>query len=296
MGQKLLRWNEYTYNLGIDLGGTKIAAGVVKKNYRLMSLVMNPTDAFSSSETILNNIEKTAKTAIEKADLKLEDISFTGLAIPSYPEENGTVIPECPNLPALGRVRIKSILAKHLGCRVALENDAKCFVLGEWLAGVAKKAMNVVGVTLGTGVGVGLLLNGQLYRGCHWFSGEVWDQPMLDGGIIEDRISGRNLAQEAGVVSGKNVVQMAREGDQNALKIMASYGSSVGWLLSFIGRLVDPELFVLGGSLSEAYDLYEKEVDAFIRGRWEIHLSKLGHKAPVIGAAMLLQHPYPVPI
>ena len=284
------------HNLGIDLGGTKIAAGVVKNNYELSSLVTNPTDAFTSKNIILNNIEKTAKAAVEKAGLKLEDISFTGLAIPSCPEENGTVIPVCPNLPKLGRAKIKPILAKRLGCTVALENDAKCFVLGEWLAGVAKKKMNVVGVTLGTGVGVGLLLNGQLYRGYHWCSGEVWDQPMLDGGVIEDRISGRNLAKEAGAASGKDVVQMAREGDQNALKLIASYGRNVGWLISFMGRLLDPELFVLGGSLVEAYDLYRKEVDALVRGRWEIRLSKLGHKAPVIGAAMLLQHPYPVSI
>ncbi len=283
------------FNLGIDLGGTKIAAGVVKSNYELLSFVMRPTDAFSSRNIILDNIEKTAKTAVEKAGLKLEDISFTGLAIPSCPEENGAVIPECPNLPKLGRVQIKTVLAKRLGCGVVLENDAKCFVLGEWLAGVAKKTMNVVGVTLGTGVGVGLLLNGQLYRGCHWCSGEVWDQPMLDGGVIEDRISGRNLAKEAGATSGKNVVQMARDGDQNAIKLIASYGRNVGWLISFIGRLLDPELFVLGGSLAEAYDLYEREIDAFVKGHWEIRLSKLGHKAPVIGAAMLLRHPYPVP-
>ncbi|MBS7614643.1 ROK family protein [Candidatus Bathyarchaeota archaeon] len=283
------------YNLGIDLGGTKIAAGVVKNNHKLLSFVVHPTDAISSRDIILSNIEKTAKTAVEKAGLRLEDISFTGLAIPACPEENGTVIPECPNLPRLGRVKIRSILMKSLGCKVALENDAKCFILGEWLAGIAKKAMNVVGVTLGTGVGVGFLLNGQLYRGHRWCSGEVWDQPMFEGGIIEDRISGRNLAKNAGAVSGKNVIQMARKGEQNALKLIASYGYNVGWLLSFIGRLLDPELFVLGGSLAKAYDLYKKEIDVFVKERWEIRLSKLGHKAPVIGAAMLLQHPYPVP-
>lgn len=265
-------------------------------NFELLSFVMSPTDAFSSRDIILNNIEKTAKTAVEKSGLRLEDISFTGLAIPAYPVENGAVIPECPNLPKLGRVKVRSILMEHLKCRVALENDAKCFILGEWLAGVAKKTMNVVGVTLGTGIGVGLLLNGQLYRGYHWYSGEVWDQPMFEGGIIEDRISGRNLAKNAGAASGKNVIQMARKGDQNALKLIASYGCNVGWLLSFIGRLIDPELFVLGGSLAEAYDLYKKEIDTFIKERWEIRLSKLGHKASVIGAAMLFQHPYPVQI
>lgn len=282
------------YNLGIDLGGTKIAAGVVKGKSKLLSFVECPTDAFSSRDIILNNIEKTARIAVEKAYLRFNDISFTGLAIPACPEENGTVMPECPNLPKLGRVRIRSILMKRFGCKVALENDAKCFILGEWLAGVAKKTMNIVGVTLGTGIGVGLLLNGQLYRGYHWYSGEVWDQPMLEGEIIEDRISGRNLAKNAGATSGKNVVQMARKGDQNALTLIGSYGRNVGWLLSFIGRLLDPELFVLGGSLAEAYDLFRKDIDTFIKERWEIRVSKLGHKAPVIGAAMLLQHPYPV--
>ena len=282
------------YNLGIDLGGTKIAAGVVKGKFKLLSFVECPTDGFSSRDIILNNIEKTARIAVEKAYLRFSDISFTGLAIPACPEENGSVMPECPNLPELGRVRIRSILMKRLGCKVALENDAKCFILGEWLAGVAKKTMNIVGITLGTGIGVGLLFNGQLYRGYHWYSGEVWDQPMLEGGIIEDRISGRNLAKNAGATSGKNVVQMARKGDQNALTLISSYGRNVGWLLSFIGRLLDPELFVLGGSLAEAYDLFKKGIDTFIKEQWEVRISKLGHKAPVIGAAMLLQHPYPV--
>jgi len=294
MQQRLLGWNETVYHLGIDLGGTKIAAGVLKDGDGLLSYVERSTEAFSSRRKILANIEKTSKMAVAEAGLNLSDLSFAGLAVPACPEENGEVLPECPNLPKFGRGRIKPILMKRLGCKVALENDANCFVLGEWLLGVARGKLNVVGVTLGTGVGVGVLLNGQLYRGSHWQAGQVWEQPMPSGGIVEDRISGRRLAKYVGVDSGREVIQLARKGDLKARKILAFYGRNVGWLLSFIGRLLDPELFVLGGSIATAFDLCEEEINAFVKRRWEIQISKLGHRASVIGAAMLLHHPYPV--
>jgi len=281
------------YSLGIDLGGTKIAAGIVQ-NCQLISYVERPTEAFSSQRRILANIYDASVKAVKAAEINLSDLSFAGLAIPTCPEENGEVIPECPNLPKLGRVKIRPLLAKQLGCKVALENDANCFVLGEWFAGAARKKTNVVGVTLGTGVGVGILLNRQLYRGKNWQAGEIWDQPLPDGKIVEDGISGRKIAEALGVQSGADVVRMARRGNPEARETISQYGRNVGWLLAFIGRLLDPELFVLGGSLSQAFDLFEEEVNRFLRGRWEVKVSKLGHRASVIGSAMLLNHPYPV--
>jgi len=286
--------NEKVYYLGIDLGGTKIAAGVLQDVERVLSFVEQPTEAYSSREKILANIETTSKMAVAEAGIDLTDLSFAGLAIPACPEEHGELLPECPNLPKLGRVRIRSILTKRLGCKVALENDANCFVLGGWLGGVARNRMNVAGVTLGTGLGVGLILNGKLYRGRNWQAGEIWDQPMPSGGIVEDGISGRRLARDAGVASGKKVVQLAQEGDLKAREVLISYGRNVGWLLSFIGRLLDPELFVVGGSVAKAFHLYKEEVNAFVKGHWEIQISKLGPCASVIGAAMLCRHPYPV--
>lgn len=295
MSRKSLGESRNKYSLGIDLGGTKIAAGVVQ-NLQLISYVERPTEAFSSKQRILANIYDASVKAVKEAGIDLTDLSFAGLAIPACPEENGEVIPECPNLPKLGRVKIRPLLAKQLGCKVALENDANCFVLGEWFAGAAKNKTNVVGVTLGTGVGVGILLNRQLYRGKHWQAGEVWDQPLPGGKNLEDDVSGRKIAEALGVHSGLDVVQMARRGNREAKEIISQYGRNVGWLLAFIGRLLDPELFVLGGSLSQAYDIFEEEVNSFVKGRWEIWISKLGHRASVIGSAMLLNHPYPVSI
>jgi glucokinase len=198
------------------------------------------------------------------------------------------------NLPRLNGVDIGEVVRGAAGCPVALENDARCFTLAEARYGAGRGALDVCGITLGTGVGCGVMLAGRLLRGAASQAGEVWRIP-LRGQPLEFFLSGagvvRGYEAAGGTAAGLDaaaVAARARAGDAAAQAAWRSFGEDLGFLCECVMALLDPELIVLGGSLTGAVDLYKPSLDVRLEDRpTRFAPAELGTAAGVIGAAAL---------
>ena len=183
---------------------------------------------------------------------------------------------------------------------VILGNDANCFVLGQQIAGAAVGFQNVFGITLGTGYGCGIMVDGKLYEGSTGSAGEYASSPYLDG-VFEDYISGRGLKTIFKNLSGESsrpflIEDLAREGDKNAIRSFEEFGGHIGNSLSYIVNLLDPSIIVIGGSVANAYELFIDSLKESLLSKIHeqpaknliIKQAENGEENALIGAAMLI--------
>ena len=148
---------EKEYLIGVDLGGTKIEAGLVDLNGKVVKKIVMPTEASKGKAQVIQNIV----FCVNK--LRKDTILGVGVGIPGPTDFRRGVAMNPPNLPGWKEVPLKKILEEKLHLNVAVENDAKCFALAEYKCGYEKKVQNLVGITVGTGIGSGIIINGKLY-------------------------------------------------------------------------------------------------------------------------------------
>jgi glucokinase len=197
------------------------------------------------------------------------------------------------NLPRLNGVDLGLLVNEVAGVPVQLENDARCFTLAEARYGAGRGASDVCGLTLGTGVGCGIMIGGRLHRGFSAQAGEVWRIP-LRGRPLEYALSGAGVVrsyQAAGGAPGVDAAEIAsraRAGDDAARTAWRLLGRDVAFACAAIVSVVDPAVIVIGGSLAIAHDLFEEGVTSRLsKEQVRIAYSELGHAAGVIGAAAL---------
>jgi len=275
--------------VGVDIGGTWIRAAVIRSDGVLEDVVRTPTGRERPADEVVGDIVAT----IERADAGSLPV---GVGAPTTLDSRGRLEP-CPNLPTLVGLPLGELLAERLGRDVVTENDAACFALGEWRHGAGRGASLLVGVTLGTGIGVGIVLEGRLVRGAHGRSGEIWHSPVdlrCDAGScphVEALVSGVALesayAQHAPTpLPGPAIAALAQRGDRPAQKAFESLGAALGGVLIWISDLLDPDVIVLGGSVSDSWDLIEPAVIRRLGERpLRLVVSELGQRAALQGAA-----------
>lgn len=197
-------------------------------------------------------------------------------------------------LPQLNGVDIVALAQDGLGFDTKIENDARCFVLAETRFGAARGARHVVGITLGTGVGGGVIVDGKLHRGAHANAGEIWSLPLRDK-WLEHFVSTTGLVQsfkEAGGeeenVDAARIAELARAGNAAAQTAFQSYGADVAMACEAIRALLDPEVIVIGGSIAQAHDVFgDVLAERIAKHGPPIVWAELGTAAGVIGAASL---------
>jgi glucokinase len=183
---------------------------------------------------------------------------------------------------------IKEYIENKYRIPVRLENDANCFIVGEHICGAGKNYSDCVGLTLGTGIGCGIILDGQLRRGSTWHCGEIFDIKLGNNLVLEDILSARYITEQTGTVDAKESAYLANSGDKKSISVWNEYGKWLGWIISVINRVIDPEIFILGGSLSLSYNLFYKEMRRNIDNiKTKIVVSKLKEKSAVIGASLI---------
>ena len=304
--------------IGVDLGGTKCLGVVVDEQVAIVDELRVPTPR--GEDAIVDVLGDVA----EQLRSRHSDVGGAGIGVPGLVDATGT-LRFAPNLPGVVEVPLASSLAERLGVPVVVENDASCAGWGEREAGAGRGRDHVLLVTLGTGIGGGIILGGRLYRGHHGFAGEIGHMvvdphgpPCVCGqrGCWERFASGSGLgrlAREAAVggradrivalaggdpedVKGEHVTAAAGEGDAEALAVMADFGRWVALGLANLANAFDPELFVLGGGLVEAGEVLlapvRKAFAELLDGadhRPEIGIvaAELGEHAGAIGAALL---------
>ncbi|MBR0026661.1 MAG: ROK family glucokinase [Clostridia bacterium] len=309
------------YRIGVDMGGTAIKAGVIDENFNIVCSHSVPTG--EGFETVVKNIADAAKTVANMAGLKVEDFPCVGLGTPGCisPSTGKLVFSNNTNW---RNVPLRDELAKHLPVPVYIGNDANCAVIGETIAGAAKGHDNVVMITLGTGVGGGVIIGGKLFCGGDGMGAELGHTVLVaDGypctcgarGCLEAYASVTGLirqtkdamaedpksllhdwVKEHGDVNGKTVFDCAQQGDAASLKVLDQYTSYVANGLGGFINVFRPEIILVGGGVCAQGDylldpIREKlknYVFAYdIIGAPEVRVAALGNAAGTIGAAYL---------
>lgn len=239
--------------IGIDLGGTKVNVGLVENNKIIASKKeLLPTNCKDEWE-VLNLIIRLTKEVV-----KDHQIIGIGVGVPSILNRKKGIIHEVQNIPTWKEVHLADILKKEFNVPVFIDNDANCFALGEYYFGRGKGCENFVGLTLGTGMGSGIITNNSLMGDANGGAGEFGMIPYLDG-IIEDYCSGKffkNILK----VDGLATFNAASEGNKDALNAYELFGEHLGNAIKTILYSVDPEKIIVGGSIVASSQFFDESL------------------------------------
>jgi glucokinase len=235
--------------LGLDIGGTKISSGLNRQG-EIYERIENRTPSNAPQEEILEAISNQIST-YQKFKFKAIGIGIPGLVDPI----NGIVY-NLANIPSFQKVNLKAYLENKFKVPVVVNNDANCFALGEYKFGPAQIHRHVVGITLGTGIGTGVIANSHLYTGQLCGAGEWGAVPYRDK-TFED-YCGSKFFKTSYNQSAKKLSKKAQEGDEEALGIFEEYGKHLGVLINHILLTFSPEALLIGGSIRKAFPYFEK--------------------------------------
>jgi glucokinase len=235
--------------IGIDVGGTFIKAGLVSGS-RIVKTYMVPTQAKKGKKTVLKNLFKAIECLMAK------DVKGIGIGFPG-PIVNGAV-KEVQNIPAFKNTNIAKLVSRKYRKRCVVANDANCFALAEQKFGAGKGKKHLVGITLGTGLGCGIVINGIIYAGNTGAAGEISNIP-LGNKKMEDNMNSRFLRK----VGGKSPLELsisARKGNKRAKKAWKQFGKNLGTGVSIVVDTLDPEMIVFGGQIAKSFFLFKSEM------------------------------------
>jgi glucokinase len=300
------------YVVGVDVGGTNIKLGLVDPSQRVIDRTNLITKSFTRDrKKLIDAIVAQIVGIIEKNGLTSKDIHGVGIGLPGLIDTPNGIVHLLPNIPGWRNVPLKKILESRLKNRVFLENDVNLIALGEWKYGAGRGAKNMVCMTLGTGVGAGLVLDNRLYRGPGFAAGELGHMPLNEEGpacgcggygCFERYVgNGQLMAQAAGVMKKKDITleemrELAEKGNPKALKFWKQVATHVGNGLIGTINLLNPERIVIGGGVSNNYAFLFPTVREIIRKRAmvtqasmvKVVRAALGNDAGILGAQVLV--------
>lgn len=237
--------------IGIDLGGTSIKGGRIE-NGRIVKQSQADTLAAQGAEVTLNVLKGVI------SELITDSTKAIGIGVPSVVDRKQGIVYNVQNISGWDEVHLKSILEEEFKIPVHIDNDANCFAYGERIFGKGRDILNFIGITLGTGLGAGIIQNGRLLSDANCGSGEFGEIPYL-GMKLEDFCGSRFFIDEYGA-DGFSTSLKARSGDSDAIKKFEEYGKHLAYLIKIIVLVLDPEAVIIGGSISQSFDLFEKAI------------------------------------
>ena len=288
--------------IGIDVGGTKIAAGLVDANGSLREQVERPTPTASQGELL------TALEEVVAALLRLGPVAAIGIGVPSRVDQVARRVVASVHIPLEG-VDLAARMTERFDLPTAIENDGNAATVAEWTIGAGRGTADMIMLTLGTGIGGGLVLAGRPFRGALGVGAELghmvvdFDGPPCGGtcrghGHFETLASGSTAdekAAELGLKDGRALVEAARSGDASALSALTGIGRVLGAGLVTLVNVFNPELIVIGGGFGAAGDLVLDPARAVVAeealepGRDSVRIVRaaLGPEAGVVGAGLI---------
>ena len=312
-----------SYLVGIDLGGTNIKAGVLDAEGRVRGSISIVTEAERGPDHVIDRIVEAIGLVTEEAAIDKDDILAVGVGSPGPLNHKKGIVVNAPNLPRFQNIAVTERVSRATGLNVSLENDANAAAWGEFWSGAGKDVDSMVLFTLGTGIGGGIICDGRLLRGAHDFAaelGHVIYQPRgfrcgcgqrgcleaysgaahLGKQVVEAVRTGhesslKKLVDEGRPVEGADVTAAVLEGDPLATHIWNECCEQFALACVNISHVVDPDLFVFGGGMSQAGGLLTDTIQKYIADLWwpldtpppKLALAKLGNDAGFIGAAGL---------
>jgi len=319
----------HSYYLGIDLGATTVKAGVVSAlksqilNLKSQKATVTAETADQKGTVVLQRIIDCARQAVVQAGLALSDITAMGIASPGPIDIKAGIICDSPNIQGWRDIPLAKLLSEALGPPAILENDANAAALGEYHLGAGQSVAVMAMFTLGSGIGGGVVIDGEILHGAHGFAAELGHIILVPAGrkcgcgqrgcaeayasanstaarAVEALRQGREsslsqLFRAGRQLTAKDVVDHARQGDALAAEILDGTAYYLALLSLNVRAVVDPQLIVLGGGLAQAGDIllsavrkHFKEQGWHLQGadRCRMELAVLGNQAGMIGAAL----------
>jgi len=237
--------------IGIDIGGTSIVAARFSES-ELIERTEVPTGADRPALEIMESLYQ----AIE--NVLTDEVIGIGIGMPGFMNVETGEILQINNIPSFNGFSIKPKVEDRFKLLTFQNNDANCFALGETYYGAGKKYNNLVGVTLGTGLGGGIILDRKIHTGLMGGAGELGCVP-FHGGISED-ICSAALFKNKYKSTGIELYKKAKEGDKDALAVFDELAHNIGELLRIVTYVLAPEAFIIGGSVANSWDLLEKTI------------------------------------
>lgn len=307
------------YAFGVDIGGTTVKLGLFDKGGCVLDKWEIPTVKDNEGTSILPDVAESILTKMEEKNIHMEDIAGIGVGVPGAVDDAGTAVSGAVNL-GWGVFNIPKVLSAYLDVPVKAANDANVAAFGEMWQGGGKGYDNMVAVTLGTGVGGGIIVGGKILTGATGAGGEIGHMHVEDAetevcgcknkGCLEQyasatgivRLAKRRLAKDdkpsilrGGEVSAKTVFDAVKAGDEVAIEIAEQFGEYLGKGLANVAAVVNPEIFVIGGGVSKAGEILLSYVEpvfqkyAFVACKGaKFALATLGNDAGIYGAAGLI--------
>jgi len=307
------------YAFGVDIGGTTVKLGLFDAQGQLLDKWEIPTDKTNAGENVISDIANSIMTRVSEKKIALEDIEGIGVGAPGAVDDTGTLVGGAVNI-GWKPFNIPDAFRAYINVPVKAANDANAAAYGELWQGGGKGYSSMVAVTLGTGVGGGIVVNGKLLTGATGAGGEIGHIHLEDGetdtcgcgkqGCLEQyasatgivRLAKRRLAKDdtptvlrEAELSAKAVFDAVKAGDAVAIEIAGQFGNYLGKGLAAVACVVNPEVFVIGGGVSKAGEIllsfvepsYKKYVFKPCTGA-EFALAQLGNDAGIYGAAALV--------
>lgn len=307
--------------IGVDVGGTTVKIGLFADNGELLRKWEVPTRKEENGRYILSDVAESILAVLKEENISLDDVIGAGIGVPGPVKRDGYV-PVCVNLGWKDRYPARELSDLLSGLPAQCGNDANVAALGEMWKGGGEGYQDIVMITLGTGVGGGIILNEKILTGRHGLAGEIGHifnrQEETEKcncgskGCLEQVASATGIAREArrmmaaseqpsvlrqtgDQVTAKDVLDAAKTGDALAMEVMETVGHYLGIALSQAALLVDPDIFVIGGGVSKAgqflIDIIEKHYKEHITISEDmpiLGLAKLGNDAGIYGAARMM--------
>ena len=313
------------YYLGIDLGGTNIAVGIVNDNFEIIAKHSQPTQT-ETAEQVAAAMAAAAREALNKAGLTLEDVPYIGVGSPGAVNQETGLIEFANNLPFNNTPMVQMLSERLDGKKVIIENDANAAAYGEYMAGALKGAKNAIAITLGTGVGGGIIINGEIYSGSNFSGGELghttivvdgrpctcgrhgcWETYASATGLIKTtREHMENAPKDSALwtivegdiskVNGRTAFDAMRQGDPIGEEIVNEYIHYLSEGIVNMVNIFQPDILCIGGGISNERETLMAPVRNFVsRQQYAMNASKktvicraeLGNDAGIIGAALL---------
>tara|TARA_R110000764_G_scaffold56901_2_gene124055 strand:- start:404 stop:1249 length:846 start_codon:yes stop_codon:yes gene_type:complete len=271
--------------LGVDIGGTNIKIGKIV-NGKVLQKCKIPVNRDDLEQVTLDNLYKGLK------DLMTDSVQAIGIGVPAVVDiESGTIF-DVQNIPSWTKVALKNLVEEKFNVPVYINNDANCFAIGEKQFGKLREFKNCVALSLGTGMGMGIIIDEKLYNGVLCGAGEIGMVPYLDG--ILEHYTGSFFFEREYNSSALSLYNEALEGKENALKVFKEYGTHLAEAIKIILYMYAPEAIILGGSISNSFQFFEESLKTGLASfayqkqieNLKIQTSDLVD-SPILGAAAL---------
>jgi glucokinase len=271
--------------LGVDLGGTQVRVGKVRAG-EVERSTASPISNREQADVVSGELYRAIDALFD------DEVAGIGCGVPSVVDLERGVVYGVENIPSWVEVPLKDELERRYGVPAYVNNDANAFAVGELYFGAGRGYRNLVGLTLGTGLGAGIIVDGKLYSGANCGAGEIGALPYREH-TIEYYCAGGYFQRAAGR-RGEEVYRLAQSGDPAAIALYDEFGYELGYAVMVLLYAYDPELIVLGGSISRAFPIFERRMrERLAQYSWPHALARLRivgsavENAAILGAAAL---------